>query len=803
MKKCILTGLSVFAMAFTVSAVDLVKNGEAVAEIVILENSAQGIKTAAEELQRRLKEMSGAKLEIVTKVSPDVKNQVYVGESEYTRKLGVKTDDIKFDGFKIIADKNYVVLAGKDIYHSAKSFTTFADLSRVALQAAWEKFCGHKWRGPLFYVNGDFSKECGFHMNDGTGTLYAVYEMLEQLGMRWYMPTEIGIVIPKLQNISVDAQNLKKEPEFPQRIFCNGGRAGLKDELLWYKSMKAGTSFVMPFYHAVGRLTYFGKEAPQEYFGVVGGKINYQAPKLTSEKLRSDFIEFLEFTNKAYPGIEYDCLGQPDGWSLMDTADAASGWDKAERGTYGRFSDYMWDFNMDIRKRIMQKQPDRKFTVFAYSGTTMPPSNVNKIPKNVTVGLLQHCTLWMLPPSNKDLELRDEWLKKMEDGKTQLLIRDHYLEQAPIRNTPPVPVIFTKFLKENLKGAYDNCAGYNVEVPWTPSVERTNNKSDLNLRRPGLSHLMIYLHNRLCWDRNLDMQSVLEEYYKLFFGPADAEMKEFHEFAESVWVRPEPREITVVGGFLKPADVDKYFDILKRAKAKAGDTVYGKRIDLIAAEMEPLKILFGNLKRSGPYFQGHTETEDPEINGDLNKPFWRTRADTFNPLRDMVTGKIPSHVSTSVSFRWLKDNSALVIGIECFEPKMDNLRASCKDRDSMAIFNDDNVEIWLETPQGIRPKIVVNPAGAVLDECLTSKVEDLPLFYTVNDVAVKKYPDRWTVELKIETKPISGERPTATFPWGVNICRKRLAGNTPESYMLSPSGTNFKDLKSMGNLFLK
>lgn len=90
-----------------------------------------------------------------------------------------------------------------------------------------------------------------------------------------------------------------------------------------------------------------------------------------------------------------------------------------------------------------------------------------------------------------------------------------------------------------------------------------------------------------------------------------------------------------------------------------------------------------------------------------------------------------------------------------------------------------------------------------MDECITANAADLPEFYTVNDVAVKKYPDCWTVEMKIDAKTISGERPTKTYPWGVNICRQRLAGNTPEFYMLSPSKTKFKDMKSMGNLFLR
>lgn len=176
---------------------------------------------------------------------------------------------------------------------------------------------------------------------------------------------------------------------------------------------------------------------------------------------------------------------------------------------------------------------------------------------------------------------------------------------------------------------------------------------------------------------------------------------------------------------------------------------------------------------------------------------------SFLPLRDMMTGEYPAHVNTTVSFRWLHDNSALIVGIECKEPKMNNLREGCKDRDSSSIYADDNVEIQLETPQGRLPKIVVNPAGVVLDECVTSNVADLPGFYTVKDVAVKKYPDRWTVQVKIDAKAIAGERPTPAFPWGVNVCRQRMAGNTPEHYMLSPSGTNFKDLRYRGNLSIR
>ncbi|MEI6712612.1 MAG: DUF4838 domain-containing protein [Verrucomicrobiota bacterium] len=786
-------------------AVELVHNGAPISEIVIAKTPHQGTKTAAEELQRRIEQISGAQVPIVNVVSANVPNQIYVGESEMTQHLGVSSDDIQSDGYKVVVGEHHVVLLGKDIYHSDTTFGKYKDRQSRLTQQDWEKLTGHKWRTPSFYPENDYNRDCGFHIQDGTGTLYAVYDLLEQLGLRWYMPVpEIGVVIPHLKTISVKPQSLKKEPEFPQRIFHNGTRGAFKDEMLWYKSMKVGTSFVLPLYHAVGRLTYFGKEADPAYFGQIAGKPNYQSPKLTSEKLRADFVDSLRYTRQVYPGIAYDSLGQPDGWSLIDSADAAAGWNKTERGTYGCFTDYLWDFNMDVRKRVMAEDPTRKFTVMAYSGTTLPPTNPQKIPDNVTVGILQHNSMWMSAPSNRDLALRNEWLERMSDGKQQLLILDHYLEHAPIRATPPVPVIFTKFLIENLKGAYDRSVGYDVEVPWVTSTEYANTKATSSLRKPGLSHLMIYLHAKLEWNRHLDIQTELNEYYSLFFGPAEKEMREFYEFAESVWCRSEPHEVSANGGFLKPADVEKYFEILGRAKTKAGDSIFGKRIDLITSEMEPLHGLFDNLQRTGGAITGYYARHKHQIDGDLEKPFWKETEDRVTtPLRNLTTGNLPNHLTTNVAFRWLQDDSALVVGIECFEPKMPKIRATCRERDSLAIFADDNVEIRLETAQGIRPLIVVNSEGVVLDECITGKSEDLPSFYTVKDIAVKKLADRWTVEALIEVKPIEGQRPTTTYPWGVNICRQRLAGNTPEFYMLFPSGTKFNDLKAMGNLTIR
>ncbi len=786
--------------------VSLVTDGKPVAEIVVADDASPSVRTAADELQRHLQAMSGAKLSIVHHPTKDVANQVFVGQGAVPKELGFSLDGVKADGFRIVAEKNHLILAGNESYNFARSFLKFKAVPRFDRQSHWEKLLGKKWRWPPIIDYRDYSEKLGFNSIDGTGTLYAVYDFLEQLGLRWYAPIpDLGIVTPELKDIKAKSQSLTKNPEFPVRNFADTEVGEHLDEFLWYKSMKVGGDRFVSMYHSMsGPAEINPEEQPQEYYGKIGGKIDYHSPRMTNPKLREDMAAYLQKVEEHFPGMDYISIGQPDGWSLIDSDDVAAGWDKLEaRGKAGRYSDYAWDFNLDVRNRLMKLYPDKKFTVFAYSQTNRIPSNLQKVPDNMVVGFTQTSAFWMLPDRKEELDRRNEWIAHMSSP-DQLFIWEYYLQHAPPYKFPPVPVIFPELMKESFAGLYDHSLGFHAEIGWTAG-DAVKPEGYPNMARPWISHIMLYLHNKLCWDRNLDIRATLDEYYDLFYGPAKKEMKEFFEFAESVWMRPEPRQITEAGGFLKQVDVDRYFDILQRAKEKAGDTVYGKRIDGIRKEMDSLSLLFEKLKRKGSNLQIKVSKDKPLIDGDLDKPFWREQDPNrygFHVLSDMMTSEKPEHVETRVSFRWLDDNSALIVGIECMEPKMDRLRETCTTPDSTSIFADDMVEIRLETASGIRPLIGVNSAGVVFDECATERLEDLPGFYKVSKVAVKKYPDRWTVEVQIDAKPISGERPTKFYPWGVNINRQRMAGNETEHYMLSPSGTNFLEPTSMGNIFV-
>ena len=795
--------------AVTLSAAPIVKDGKATAEIVVPASASPIVKTAAMEFQNIIAKMSGAKLEIVNEPTGQFKSKVWFGENEMTKKLGLDLSDVKYDGYKIIVKGDDIIAAGVD-----KEWYKFYGLSEYNLKsvaAKWkEHIGGHNWRAPMFMYaissnskEKDKSKQLEFHDGiDSTGTIYAAYALLEQLGFRWYMPfADIGQVIPNKKDISFADQNIKSEPAFRYRHWCHwrGGR----DEVMWFKSMGNGMSEFIFFYHAAGRIL-DAKEDP-EIAGKVNGKVDFHVPKLSAEKFRSTFMQYLDYVNTWYPKmLPYVSFNQPDGWSALDDEDVAKGWNKSEEfGIEGRFSDYTWDFNLNMLDRYNKKYPGntQRKSFYAYASTRRLPTQLKDkfIPDDMTC-VYTNTTAYdhLNPEYNTYLE---EWLKTVKKPE-QFLYYDYLYDRGPHRNYPPTPYIFTENLKQLFKTVTpEKCLGFLLEYDSPPGGALKPENQNTNIGYPAETHLMMYLYSKMMWDPKLDVDKLLSEYYTLYYGPAAEEVKALDKFSEEIWMRNASRRVTSQGGNIKEEDIPKLFEILGNARAKVqADSIYAKRIDRLAYEMESLKTLFEKLNRKGPSIRADRRTGgDVKCDGDFSKELWKFAQ--FIPLKDMQSGEKPTHLSTSVAFRCTK--RALYIGIVCGEPNMGNLQASTKLRDDSNIWKDDLVDIRLETPEGRMPVISVNPEGAISDSDPTDPdVANLPPFYNVADYAVKKEGDKWCVEIRIEYATLGSFIPTASSPWGVQVSRQRLAGENPEFYQLSPTGKGFgKGFEMMGNIF--
>ena len=798
--RIILIALFSVSLAFNARAgVTLVKDGQPLADIVADTNSLSSIRVAAEDLQKHIKLISGAKLEIVSAPSDKFRFHVYVGTSEFTKKLGISTDDLKAEGFKIIAKDNYLVLVGRD--EQRQPFPYKRDAQGIA---EWRKFAGEDYEIPGVEP-GVFNAKLGFFTMDATATLYATSEFLELLGVRWYMPYEDGTVIPEKKTIEVPEQSLKKEPVFPYREFMFYGAMRDDNEgVMWFKRLKYGASYVYYNNHTTWEIigAKEQKEKHPEYYAMangkpIGGMGARGTPKLSDPNLRKTSVNYMNKVLEAYPPLLTAALGMPDGFTQIDEKDNEK-WGRANASHESKFSDYVWDYWLFAAKELKKTHPDKYLACLAYSTYQAPPSGIDKLPDNVAITLCLGTANMAVPQGRLAVKLREQWLKMLTSKK--LYIWDYYRFYHP--DNRRYPVFFTKILQEEMQKLKGVCEGKFIEImPEYPKGKPPH------LACPGLTLMTHYWQVKLYWDPDMDRPKMLDEYYELYFGPAKKEMKEFYEFAEDVWMRPESRSVTMYSGFLKEADVARYFEILARARAKAGaGTVYDKRVAQIEEEMQPLKSFIADTKRVGPDFSASISEKPLKIDGDLDKPFWKDAA--WHPMRELVKGdEIPPDKSTSVAFLMPPDKSALLIGVKCNEPNMDKILAKAKYQDDFDIFEDDVIEIYIETPERSFFKIVINPNGQIWDETQDVTLverDTLPTLWNPGtQVMVKKDKNCWTAEIMIPTRDFGTKGPDKDNPWGINVCRTRMAGEKPELAAISPTGQAlFRVLSKLGNLTL-
>lgn len=241
MRAIMLGLLVVWAVGVSAGGLDaaepyLVRDGRPNAEIVVAENAPRTTRLAAAELQKYVAKISGATLPIVTQPTGGERVRIYVGRSRYTDELGVRNDDLADGAYRIVSGNNWLVLIGIDTDFVPIEPWPRSHRDRVSGRTlrAWDAVTGKRWGNPVWHLYKYYSGRATLFGKPGgqaqprlepvdvwgfdqRGSFNAVCGFLRKLGVRWYMPGELGEVVPSMPSIPLPRIDETVRPDFAVR----------------------------------------------------------------------------------------------------------------------------------------------------------------------------------------------------------------------------------------------------------------------------------------------------------------------------------------------------------------------------------------------------------------------------------------------------------------------------------------------------------------------------------------------------------------------------------------------------------
>ena len=782
----------------------LVEDGRARAEIVIAEQPQRSARLAAQELQDYIKKISGAHLPIVTRPSgPAAK--VFIGRSAHTEALKVSAAGLKDGAYRMVSGPDWLALLGED--------TEFApiepwgkhntDLVNGRAQQEWRTLTGSLWGMPnlliykdRFTLPGDLGlpdaqrtpdkrKPVELWQQDERGSFNAVCGFLMRLGVRWYMPGELGEVVPAMKTIALPTLDETVRPDFPIRRF--NVRFGVHGTNLAKWAMRLGLRdpYGIEAAHGMDTLTDHREvyEKHPDWYALYGGKRRFQPGAnnhlcYANEELFQETVRFVRAVFDHYQ-MEMVSVMPPDGYTAICQCPLCAGKDSPERDQRGLASDYIWDFVNRVAKEVRKTHPAKKVICCAYGIYTLPPLKLARLEPNVVVSIVGG----RVPRNNKPEQqeeyrkLRESWLAKTDNP----LIN---FENYPFTDRGwYLPAFTPHAMGESVNALKGRSQGEDIWLTVRQDFEKVG---------MGLNHFLIYFTQRMYWGGPAqDVDAMFREYCRLFYGPAETEMHRFLTYSEANWQEMEKDK----------AKTDTALALFAAAQAKAEPTsVHGRRLALMDDFLKGLRSKSEQLgKVRGPVpvlrLVGDAHGEIV-VDGKLDEAAWTNcPAASTGKLRELQTGRQPTF-GTTVKAAWI--GNSVYFAIRCDERPGERPNIGTTKKDDSALWYGDAVEVLLETESRSYYQIAISPSGAIADLDRSAARSAWFSWDSQAEVATHIAADHWTVELRIpviqdENDPLHqviGRKPTRSLPWHINVCRQRIRDGMQEHSALSPTGAD-------------
>jgi hypothetical protein len=525
------------------SAFTVVNNGQVSAVLVLAKEAAPEEKNAAQEIQTFIEEVSGAKLNIIT-TGDDMqgKKAILIGSA-----ASPSLDEL-------------IKQKGNNPY----SFALIVNDGKVSLRGL-----------------------------SPAGTRVAAYELLEQVGVRWFMPGELGTVVPKNKNIQLVEQKTVQVPSFAARWTTSARNSKKLGEEWMQRVRMGGPNF--PSSHGItieerGSRGNEGKasqkkgtgkaakslfEEHPEYYALVDGKRKPSQLCISNP----DVLKRAILTTKEYfqknPDAEWIGMGPNDGRGFCecDNCKALDANDYDPIAHQISMTDrYVWFFNK-VLDGIKDEYPTKKIGFYAYAAYMRPPVKVKPdskiVPATAVIGL---CRLHgmgdsICPEKSYEKQLTTDWGKVVPE----VYNRGYWYNLSD----PGLPFFMISRVKNEIPiGKKLGIHGWRVETSDNLAAELPS----------------VYIAAKLMWDDKADVNALMDDFCKKFFGPAALPMCKYIDLMDrslanadyhtgSAWDAPHIYNKEVC----KVAQAS-----LNQASKLAASGVYAKRVDMYRKDFDYL-----------------------------------------------------------------------------------------------------------------------------------------------------------------------------------------------------------------------
>lgn len=355
-------------------------------------------------------------------------------------------------------------------------------------------------------------KGIGFIGESDLAVSYAIYEALDRLGCRWYMPSDLGEVIPQSKTIALPEMDFSSAPATTYRGIWYADDA--------YRRRNRHGGLLLAAGHALE--FYVTKEDRQkhpEWVGEVGGKPHPSRLKWSSPTLADHIAGSILTRHATAPEPSYS-LSPDDGMdfdeSKQDKAIDAGDFDPTSQVV--SLTDRLMVLCNRIAAKVSARQPDVLLGMLAYAQYIRPPVREKLHP--AIVPEIAPIALCRYHPMTDDSAHGARELRYLVEGwaKASRQISMYCYAYNLAETSAPMPML-RRWSEDVPFAMRHKCKFWQPET--TPNFE---------------THMhATYLGCRLAWDPSLKPADIIAEINARFYGAAAPAMTAYWNHVDDVW----------------------------------------------------------------------------------------------------------------------------------------------------------------------------------------------------------------------------------------------------------------------------